>query len=451
MFNKQKNIFFIGIGGIGMSALARFFNSKNLHVFGYDKTKTPLTENLESEGINVHYSDSTNNIPSDLSSESTLVIYTPAVPENHTELNYFKENNFNVIKRSEALGIITENNFTIAIAGTHGKTTTSTLVAHILKDTQKGCNAFLGGISTNYNTNYIENKNSNQVVVEADEFDRSFLKLSPNIALITSTDADHLDIYNTPYELLKSFNDFAHLASNSLIYKKGLDISGNGKTYSITDSTADYFADNIQIQNHQYQFDLIVENSKITQIKTGLPGRHNVENALGAIAVALEIGVDINLIQEKVASFSGVKRRFEYQIKTDDLIFIDDYAHHPEELKAFINSAKELYPNSKITGIFQPHLYSRTKDFADGFATSLSLLDRLHLLDIYPARELPIDGVSSKWLLSKINLEEKELNSKEEIINKVTSNSPKVLLTMGAGDIDTIVEPLKLALEKTHA
>lgn len=434
-----------------MSALARFFNSKEIRVFGYDKTKTELTNTLESEGISIHYTDSITNISPELNQENTLVIYTPAVPDTHAELMHFRNNNFEVIKRAEALGVITLNNFSVAIAGTHGKTTTSTLVAHILKDTDKGCNAFLGGISTNYNTNYIENKNSNQVVVEADEFDRSFLKLSPNISLITSTDADHLDVYNSSDEMLKSFNDFAALASNVLIYKKGLEISSKGKTYSITDSSADYFASNINIENHQYQFDLIVEGIKICKIKTGLAGRHNVENALGAIAIALEMSIDINTIIEKVESFSGVKRRFEYQIKSDDLIYIDDYAHHPEELKAFINSAKELYPNKKITGVFQPHLYSRTKDFASGFASSLALLDKLHLLDIYPARELPIEGITSSWLLDQVNLENKELSQKENAVEKIIAEEPEVLLTMGAGDIDTLVEPIKKALEKAHA
>lgn len=447
----KHNVFFIGIGGIGMSALARYFNSKGLRVLGYDKTQTSLTDTLEKEGVNIHFTDELSNIPSDITPGNTLVIYTPAVPSSHIELNYFRDNQFEVVKRAEALGLITKNNTTIAIAGTHGKTTTSTLVAHILKDSEKGCNAFLGGISTNYNTNYIENKNSNHVVVEADEFDRSFLRLSPNISLITSTDADHLDIYSNSDSMLKSFNDFARLSSDLLIYKKGLAIDSYGLTYSTIDNTADYFAENIRIENHQYHFDLIAKGQSYRNFKTGLAGRHNVENALGAISICLELDIDIEYIKEKIASFSGVKRRFEYQIKTDDLVYIDDYAHHPEELKAFINSAKELYPDKQITGVFQPHLYSRTKDFADGFASSLALLDKLHLLDIYPAREIPIEGVTSAWLLDKVNIENKQLASKENAVEKVTLENPEVLLTMGAGDIDTLVEPLKKALEKAHA
>lgn len=429
-----------------MSAIARYFHSQNLCVKGYDKVETSLTNSLISEGIEIHFEDNTTYIPSDFKVENTIVIYTPAIPQNHSEYNYLKNNGYKVIKRAEALGIITENNISIAIAGTHGKTTTSSLVAHILKDSPIGCNAFLGGITSNYNTNYLENKSSNIAVVEADEFDRSFLKLSPNMSLITSTDADHLDIYGKADDMVKSFNDFAKLSSDLLIYKKGLQISTKGKTYSIEDASANYFADNISISNHQYQFDLVIDGQFIQNIKTGLPGRHNVENALGAIALTNELGIEINFIAEKIESFKGVKRRFEYQINTKDVVYIDDYAHHPEELKAFINSAKELYPTKKITGVFQPHLYSRTKDFVNEFATSLNLLDKLFLLDIYPARELPIEGVSSEWLLNKIDLENKELITKENAISKITYTIPEVLLTMGAGDINTLVKPIKESL-----
>jgi UDP-N-acetylmuramate--alanine ligase len=332
---------------------------------------------------------------------------------------------------------------TLAVAGTHGKTTTSTLLAHILLQTNDKCTAFLGGISSNYNTNYIEHTQSNKVVVEADEFDRSFLKLSPTHAIITSTDADHLDIYGDKKSIEKSFNDFADLVSETLVVKKGISIYKKHISYSIVDSSANYFAKNIRIENHQYVFDAITPNAELKNIICGLPGRHNVENALAALALCLEIGVEAEIIVNAIASFKGVKRRFEYQINENNCVYIDDYAHHPEELNAFISSVKELYPNDKITGVFQPHLYSRTKDFAEGFGESLSMLDKLYLLPIYPARELPMDGVTSEWLLTLVTQNNKVHCHKQELLAHLDKDMPKVLLTMGAGDIDQLVEPIK--------
>jgi UDP-N-acetylmuramate--alanine ligase len=437
------NLFFIGIGGIGMSSLARYFNSRGKDVMGYDKTETTLTKELCNENISVHFTDDVASIPSSFTKENTLVIYTPAIPGDHSQLNYFIENGYKVIKRAEALGEVTKQHTTLAVAGTHGKTTTSTLLAHILLQTNDKCTAFLGGISSNYNTNYIEHTQSNKVVVEADEFDRSFLKLSPTHAIITSTDADHLDIYGDKTSIEKSFNDFADLVSETLVVKKGISIYKNHISYSIVDSSANYFAKNIRIENHHYVFDAVTPNTELKNIICGLPGRHNVENALAALALCLEIGIEAEIIVNAIASFKGVKRRFEYQINENNCVYIDDYAHHPEELNAFISSVKELYPNDKITGVFQPHLYSRTKDFAEGFGESLSLLDKLYLLPIYPARELPMEGITSEWLLTLVTQKNKVHCHKQELLNHLDKDMPKVLLTMGAGDIDQLVEPIK--------
>jgi UDP-N-acetylmuramate--alanine ligase len=445
--NTIHKLFFIGIGGIGMSSLARYFNSRDKEVMGYDKTETALTKELCNENISVHYTDNIALIPSSFTKENTLVIYTPAIPGDHSQLNYFVENGYKVIKRAEALGEVTKQHTTLAVAGTHGKTTTSTLLAHILLQTNDKCTAFLGGISSNYNTNYIEHTQSNKVVVEADEFDRSFLKLSPTHAIITSTDADHLDIYGDKKSIEKSFNDFADLVSEILVVKKGISIHEKHISYSIVDSAANYFAKNIHIENHHYVFDAITPNAELKNIICGLPGRHNVENALAALALCLEIGIEAEIIVNAIASFKGVKRRFEYQINENNCVYIDDYAHHPEELNAFISSVKELYPNDKITGVFQPHLYSRTKDFAEGFGESLSLLDKLYLLPIYPARELPMEGVTSEWLLTLVKQNNKVHCHKQELLNHLDKDMPKVFLTMGAGDIDQLVEPIKKHLK----
>ena len=383
-----SKVYFIGIGGIGMSAIARYFNKMGKCVSGYDKTSTALTDELISEGIKIHFDDNLELVPQEVrnlaNKDNTLIIYTPAIPKGHSELNFFNGNNYNVVKRSQVLGVLTEGNKTIAVAGTHGKTTTSSIIAHILKHSGKNCAAFLGGISKNYNSNFIlPDKAGEEIlnVVEADEYDRSFLQLFPQYAIITSMDADHLDIYGSEKEMVKSYNDFAKQVKEDgmLIYKKGLPvetISAKTKTYSIT-STADFYTSDISIKNYQYCFDIVAEGKKMDGFTLGIPGRHNVENAVAAIAVALEVGVSYEQIKAALQSYTGVKRRFDIQLKNNNTVFIDDYAHHPEELRAAISSVKELYHDKKITGIFQPHLFSRTRDFANEFAESLSPLDEI--------------------------------------------------------------------------
>ena len=456
-----NKVYLIGIGGIGMSALARYFNAEGKMVCGYDKTITNLTTKLETEGIQIHYEDKPNLIPffdeienQILSKEKLLVIYTPAIPSAQKELNYFREKGFELKKRAEVLGLLTKNKFTIAVAGTHGKTTTSSMIAHLLKHSQTPCIAFLGGISNNYGSNMIlpskAEFNNALVVVEADEYDRSFLSLHPDIAIITSMDADHLDIYETAGNMAETYNEFANLtnASGKLIVKSGLAIHVPHSTYSI-DKYADYRGKNIRIENHHYVFDVHTSEGNIKNLSIGLPGRHNVENALAALAVGLQLKISEKDIRSAFETYSGVKRRFEKIIETDDITYIDDYAHHPEEIKAFISSVLEMYPGKKILGIFQPHLYSRTKDFADGFAESLSLLNELILLDIYPARELPIEGITSNTILDKLNSScHGEILTKEETIERIKNQRPDVLLTIGAGDIDTLIEPLRMVLEE---
>ena len=448
--DRIHNVYFVGIGGIGMSAIARYFLSKDANVAGYDKVQTPLTEALENEGCIIHYEDAINAIPKSHKHRDTLIIYTPAIPENHEELNYFRTNEYDVVKRSEVLGMITESSFTVGVAGTHGKTTTSTIVAYLLDNANYKCDAFLGGISTNFNSNFVFSNKSKVTVIEADEYDRSFLTLSPNIAIVTSTDADHLDIYNEHSSLLVSFQDYVNKLPEDgvLILKKGLELDYNNTiTYSATEE-ADIYACNLKIENSVYCFDVQTPNGLVKNVEVGLPGLHNVENALAAFAVGLELGLSIEVLKSGLENFKGVKRRFEYQVKSNDVVYIDDYAHHPTELNACITSVRTMFPDKKITGVFQPHLFSRTRDFADDFSKSLSLLDELYLLDIYPARELPIEGVTSNMLLNKINLEHKEVVSKEELINKLNIKDIEVLLTLGAGDIDTLVQPLKELLTK---
>lgn len=445
---KIKLVYLVGIGGIGMSGLARYFHHLGCRVCGYDKTETELTSDLIKEGIGIVFDDNEESIPSDFREPNahTLIIYTPAIPKGAEILNYFINNGFELFKRSQVLGIISKGMFTVAIAGTHGKTTTSTIVAHILKDSGKDCSAFLGGISTNYHSNVLYGKN-NIVVVEADEFDRSFLTLHPDIAIITSMDADHLDIYGDHQHLTDSFKQFASQIKEGgkLIHRLGLPLN-TGFTYSIN-QPADANASNIYIKEGDFYFDFNNQNIEIKNIKLGIAGLHNIENAVAAIEVALLLDINPEAIKAALANFKGVKRRFEYIIKDKNQIFIDDYAHHPEELKACINSVKRLYPDKKLTTIFQPHLFTRTRDFADGFAEALDLVDELLLLDIYPARELPIDGVSSSMLLQKMNLLNKRLCGKQEVIEIVKIEKPKLLLTVGAGDIDKLVQPLKIALQ----
>lgn len=460
-FKNIKHVYFLGIGGIGMSALARYFKVNGKNVAGYDKTPTSLTTELINEGIAVHFDDNINSAPGYIldaiknEQGSLLVIHTPAVPKNHSEYVYLKECGIRIIKRSEALGLITEQLYTVAVAGTHGKTTVSSLITHILKTAGVDCTAFLGGITQNYNTNFLlskSNSDNNPVVVEADEYDRSFLTLSPNIAVITSVDSDHLDIYGNREHVLESYTLFSKKikSGGKLILKKPVKETlgiTNCISYSLNEK-ADYYASDVKINNGTFTYSIVCKNQIITDLTLGLPGMHNIENSVAATAVAMEMNIPTKKIKEALASFRGVKRRFDYQIKTNKLIYIDDYAHHPEELKACISSVKQLYPTKKITGVFQPHLFTRTRDFADDFARSLELLDELLLMEIYPARELPIEGITSAMLLNKIKLQHKQVCQKNELVNKVVQTKPEVLLTLGAGDIDTFVEPIKIALEK---
>ncbi|MBS7333664.1 MAG: UDP-N-acetylmuramate--L-alanine ligase [Weeksellaceae bacterium] len=435
----KKYYYFIGAGGIGMSALERFFNSIGKVVLGYDKTPTELTSELIEEGIDIHFEDNIDLIPSDINQENTLVVYTPAIPKDHKELNYFFDQNFEVLKRSEVLGAITRDTYAIGVAGTHGKTTTSSILGHILKVADLDSTAFLGGIAENYNSNIISN-GSKYTVSEADEFDRSFLRLSPKVAIITSDDADHLDIYGERDEVKKSFQEFASIVEEQLFVRKGLEFS-NAKTYGVNEG-ADYDAVNVRIENGFYVFDVVTPNGELKDIYFMLPGRHNMENATAAIAVADFLGISGEKIQEALQSFVGVRRRFNRRT-INGKIYIDDYAHHPTELDAVINSLRELYPGKKILGVFQPHLFTRTRDFATEFAQSLSQLDELMLLDIYPARELPIEGITSNWLLEMVDLKEKEVYSLDEVLPAIKTKDFDVLLTVGAGNIDTIVKPIK--------
>jgi UDP-N-acetylmuramate--alanine ligase len=443
--NSVHNVYFIGIGGIGMSALARYFVANNKNVAGYDKTETEITKGLESLGVNVHFNDDTSNISSQFqSTKNTLIIYTPAVPNAHSELVYFRDNGYNVLKRSEVLGLITESTICLAVAGTHGKTTTTSILGHLLAECNVEVTAFLGGISENYNSNLILHGNKVSVV-EADEFDRSFLTLSPNLACITSMDADHLDIYGDSESLQKTFKEFSkRLKPNGKLFvKKGLPIKGI--TYAV-DEPADYSATNIRIENGSYVFDVKTPSQNINKLLFNLPGRHNLSNALIALAMAVEYGCSPFSLASALASYKGVKRRFTYQIKTDELVFIDDYAHHPEEINAVHQAVREMYPNKEVLAIFQPHLFSRTQDFINEFARSLSQFDSVFLLDIYPARELPIEGVTSEWLLSKINNPNKKLITKKDIINEVQKSKMKIIMTLGAGDIGAEVKYIKESL-----
>lgn len=443
-----QRVYMVGIGGIGMSGLARYFNHLGCMVCGYDKTATPLTDELQREGISIVFDDKAELIPAPFHQPDagTLVIYTPAIPKNSVILNFLQNHGFELQKRSQVLGIISKGMFAIAVAGTHGKTTTSSMIAHVLKASGVDCSAFLGGIASNYNTNVLFGK-SNIVVVEADEYDRSFLTLHPNIAVITSMDADHLDIYGDHSHLTESFKLFASQlkADGKLIHRADLPLA-TGLTYSIKEK-AGAMAQNIRIENGSFVFNFKNADVSITNIELGIPGTHNVENAVAAIQVALYAGVEPQAIKAALASFRGVKRRFEYIVKTDKHIYIDDYAHHPEELRACISSVKKLYPDKKLTTVFQPHLFTRTRDFADGFAEVLAMSDELLLLDIYPARELPIEGVDSDMLLARIKMLNKRKCGKMEVVDLVKLEQPELLLTVGAGDIDTLVEPLKQALQ----
>lgn len=443
---SYHNIFFIGIGGIGMSAIARFFSVNGKNVAGYDKTSSQITKDLMDLGIEIHFEDAVKNIPiSFLDKNKTLVIFTPAVPKAHTQLNYFIKNDFTILKRAEILGKITESTFCLAVAGTHGKTTTSAILGHIMAHVN--ATSFLGGVAENYNSNFIlgDDKVS---VVEADEFDRSFLKLSPNIACVTSMDADHLDIYKNEEAIITSFAEFSNKVSDTLIVAKGLPLKG--VTYAIEDK-ADYTAHNLKIHKGKYVFDVITPTSIIKNISFYLPGKHNVMNALAALAMADVYGVSLEVIKERLENFKGVKRRFSYKIKIADFVLIDDYAHHPTEINAVENSIREMYPKEKILVVFQPHLFSRTKDFVDDFASALSKFDEVLLLDIYPAREKPIAGVNSDWLLNKINTSQKKLTQKNNLVKDIKNATAKIVVMLGAGDVGVLVNTVTETLLKEQS
>jgi UDP-N-acetylmuramate--alanine ligase len=437
-------VYFVGIGGIGMSAIARYFASNKKQVAGYDKTPSQITSDLEKLGVEVYFEDDLKKIPLPfLKKEETLIVYTPAIPSNNKVLTYFIEHNFTVLKRSEVLGKITETTFCLAVAGTHGKTTTSSILGHIMAEVN--ATSFLGGISENYNSNLILGADKISVV-EADEFDRSFLKLSPNIACITSIDADHLDIYGDTETLNESFIEFSNKVSETLIVAKGLPFKG--RTYAVNE-TADYEAFNLKIESGKYSFDVKTPSSEIKNIEFYLPGQHNVMNALAAFAMADSYGVSIETIKQRLSSFKGVKRRFTYKIKTENLVLIDDYAHHPTEINAVEHSVREMYPNENVLVVFQPHLFSRTKDFLDDFAIALSKFDEVLLLDIYPAREVPISGVNSELLLGKITSKNKKLTKKNNLVKDIKNSSAKVVAVLGAGDIGVLVNDLTDKLLKT--
>jgi UDP-N-acetylmuramate--alanine ligase len=437
------NVFFVGIGGIGMSAIARYFVALGKNVAGYDKTPSPITNDLSDLGVQIHFEDAIKNIPiSFLDIEKTLVIFTPAIPKNHSELIYFKENNFNLLKRAQVLGMISKNTFCLAVAGTHGKTTTSAILGHIM--TKVNATSFLGGISENYNSNLLLGEDK-VCVVEADEFDRSFLQLHPNIACITSMDADHLDIYKEAAALQESFVAFSQQVSETLIVAKGLPLKG--LTYAVNED-ADYKAINLKIDSGKYIFDVKTPVSEIKNIEFHLPGKHNVMNALAALAMADVYGISLEEIKESLSTFKGVQRRFTYKIKTNDFVLIDDYAHHPTEIAAVQNAIREMYPNEKVLVVFQPHLFSRTRDFVDDFANELSKFDEVLLLDIYPARELPIPGVDANWLLSKINNSSKKMTQKSTLLQDIEKSSAKVVAMLGAGDIGVMITEITSQLLK---
>lgn len=443
------NVYFIGIGGIGMSALARYFKFIGKNVAGYDKTETPLTKDLVDLGIQVHYDDDLELVSKTyLDTNDTLVVYTPAVPKDHGEYNYFLDQGFQVKKRSEVLGLITKDTFCFAVAGTHGKTTTSCILAHLLKETGTPITAFLGGISEDFNSNFLLD-GSEYSVVEADEFDRSFLRLSPNVACITSMDADHLDIYGNSEELQKSFREFVERIkpNGKLFVRNGLALEGI--TYGIEDGS-DYCIRNIKIDQGSYVFDLDSPEADLKSVRFNKPGRHNLLNGLVAYAMAVQAGSSPKSLAAALATFKGVQRRFSYQIKNSDFVFIDDYAHHPTEIDAAFQAVSEMHPGKKVLAVFQPHLFSRTRDFVDEFARSLSNFPSLLLLDIYPAREKPIEGVTSQWLLDKIICPRKKLIEKSDLISEILAQNPDVLITMGAGDIGLEVPKIKNGLLLDH-
>ncbi|MFK7949124.1 MAG: UDP-N-acetylmuramate--L-alanine ligase [Saprospiraceae bacterium] len=443
-FNNIKKAYFIGIGGIGMSAIARYFNSRDIEVFGYDRVSTKLTQNLENEGIKIHYEDDVTQIPNGID----LVVYTPAVPRSHSELSYFFDKNFPVLKRAAVLGIISKAKKVIGIAGTHGKTTTSTITTHLLNEGNVDISAFLGGIALNFESNFVEG-NSDYVVAEADEFDRSFLHLYPNVAAIMSMDADHLDIYGNIETMHETFHQYVSQVQSGgfVFYKYDLPlqptVNDGVKVQTFGVENGDFQSKNLRVEDGFFVFDLQSPIENIENLKFTLPGKHNIENATVAIAIAQSLGVSSADIRKGLLNFKGIKRRFEFVIRENNKVLIDDYAHHPTELNAAIDAARTLYPNKKITGVFQPHLFSRTKDFVDGFAESLNVLDEIVLLDIYPARELPIENVTSQIILDRITNSNKKIVSKQNLLRLYPNNDSEIILVLGAGDIDKLVELLK--------
>ncbi len=450
-----KSVYFIGVGGIGMSAIARFFKYEGLHVAGYDRVSTVLTKELEREGIATHYEDDIKQIALNYHDKaSTLVVYTPAIPAEHTELNYFQNKGFDVRKRAAVLGLISSGMNSVCVAGTHGKTTISSMTAHLYKQSAVGCNAFLGGIINNYKTNFLHDAKSSYVVLEADEFDRSFLHLHPHFALISAMDADHLDIYGSEASINEAFHDFVERveAGGVLLHKAGLEIDDVNDeielfSYSIEEK-ADFSAFNIRLEAGMYSFDLKSPFGVIKGLRMGVPGLVNVENAVGAIGLALLGGVEVDEIKQALPTYEGIRRRFQYRIKSDDLVFIDDYAHHPQEINATVKSVKALYPDRKITVVFQPHLYTRTRDFAEGFAAALDQCDRVILMDIYPARELPIEGVSSEMIMKLMKNQNVQKADRETLFETLNEQPLEVVLTLGAGDIDKEVPILEEKLKE---
>ncbi len=451
--NKIQSVYFVGIGGIGMSALARYFQANGFNVEGYDRTPTLLTSELEREGIGIHFEDNVSLIKEEFKNPSnTLVVFTPAIPKEHEELNYFINKGFDVKKRSQVLGILTREHKGVCVAGTHGKTTISTMISHLLKQSKVDCSAFLGGVSQNYKTNLLLSDTSDYVVLEADEFDRSFLQLTPFLALISSADADHLDIYGDDSSVKSSFKEFASLVKDGGIllskFEIELDFESRAEikhfTYSMNNAKADFYAENIRLDKGLYVFDLVTPEDNYLNLKLGIPALVNVENAIGACSAAIISGVKYEELQKSLPDFKGIRRRFDIRLKKDQLVLIDDYAHHPEEIKATVNSVRALYPEHKITGVFQPHLFSRTNDFHKEFAESLSLLDELIMLDIYPARELPMEGVTSKMILDLVDLEVKKISTKADLYDEIEGLKPEILLMMGAGDIDKEIDKVTL-------
>lgn len=458
MSNKLTQYYFLGIGGIGMSALARYFKTKGYVVGGYDRTQTKITDDLTDEGIQVNFDENATSIPNEfIDPKKTLIVITPAVPKNHEQLVYFTERNFKIQKRSEVLGNITRQSKAICIAGTHGKTTTSTMTAHLMYQSHVECSAFLGGISNNYNTNLLLSTQSNYVVVEADEYDRSFHQLTPYMAVITSMDPDHLDIYGTKEAFVESFEHFTSLIQpgGALIVHNNVKIAPKLKkgvkhfTYGI-EGEADFQAKNIRHEKGKIFFDFITPTESIHDVRLGVPVMINVENAVAAMALAWLNGVTNDELRTAMSAFSGIYRRFSHIFENEEVVYMDDYAHHPNELEASISSIKQLYANRKVTGIFQPHLYSRTRDFASEFAKALSLLDELILLDIYPARELPIEGVSSEMILKDVSISNKTISSKDNLLTLLDSKDLDVLVTFGAGDIDKMVPKIKNYLKERY-